>query len=390
MMIDLTDTKSSKINAALVEARRGMGSPTLGMVLTLVIVTDEANQYDAMKAASTAAREHPSRILVVIGRPGAEIAPRLDAEVRVGDSGVGETVLLRMHGELADHAESVVLPLLLPDAPVVVWWPGRAPEVPSKDLLGALATRRVTDAAAPPRRADVLRLRASAYTPGDTDLAWTRTTPWRSLLAAALDQKYNRILGAKVGAKAGNPSAELLALWLTDRLEVDVERVETGGPGITSVTLVTEDGEIVIDRPDGMMASLSSPGQPDRVVALKRREASDLVAEELRRLDPDDVYAATLARAALEAARVPSAASFTESPVSQTPVQDVERVEEGEPPLRRAAKEVGTAPPLKRTSGAAAGKRVATRKAVDQGEGKAAAAKPAAPRAARKKKGDGA
>ncbi|MGC0414958.1 glucose-6-phosphate dehydrogenase assembly protein OpcA [Embleya sp. AB8] len=381
MMIDLTDTKSSKINAALVEARRGMGSPTLGMVLTLVIVTDEANQYDAMKAAGEAAREHPSRILVVIGRPGQEIAPRLDAEVRVGDSGVGETVLLRLHGELADHAESVVLPLLLPDAPVVVWWPGRAPEVPSKDPLGALATRRVTDAAAPPRRADVLRLRASAYTPGDTDLAWTRTTPWRSLLAAALDQKYSRILGAKVGAKAGNPSAELLALWITDRLDVDVERVETGGPGITSVTLVTKDGEIVIDRPDGMMASLSSPGQPDRVVALKRREASDLVAEELRRLDPDDVYAATLARAALEAARVPSAASFTEPAVSQTPVLDVELAEEGEAPRPRPTKEIGTAPPLKRTSSAAASaKRVATKKAVP--------GTPRPARAPRKKKGD--
>ncbi|MFI1579203.1 glucose-6-phosphate dehydrogenase assembly protein OpcA [Embleya sp. NPDC020630] len=390
MMIDLTDTKSSKINAALVEARRGMGSPTLGMVLTLVIVTDEANQYDAMKAASTAAREHPSRILVVIGRPGAEIAPRLDAEVRVGDSGVGETVLLRMHGELANHAESVVLPLLLPDAPVVVWWPGRAPEVPSKDLLGALATRRVTDAAAPPRRADVLRLRASAYTPGDTDLAWTRTTPWRSLLAAALDQKYSRILSAKVGAKAGNPSAELLALWLTDRLEVDVERVETNGPGITAVTLVTEDGEIVIDRPDGMMASLSSPGQPDRVVALKRREASDLVAEELRRLDPDDVYAATLARAALEAAREPSAASFTESPVSQTPVSDVEKAEEGEAPLRKAKKEVGTAPPVKRTSSAAGAKRPSARGRVADEGAPAAAPKNTADRAPRKKKGDGA
>jgi len=389
MMIDLTNTKSSKINAALVEARRGMGSPTLGMVLTLVIVTDETNQYDAMKAAGEAAREHPSRMLVVIARPGAEIAPRLDAEVRVGDSGVGETVLLRLHGELADHAESVVLPLLLPDAPTVVWWPGRAPEVPSKDPLGALATRRVTDAAAPPRRADVLRLRASAYTPGDTDLAWTRTTPWRSLLAAALDQKYSTITGAKVGAKAGNPSAELLALWLTDRLGVDVERTETNGPGITSASLVLADGEIVIDRPDGMMATLSSPGQPDRVVALKRREASDLVAEELRRLDPDDVYASTLARAALEAARDPAPGSFTEPPASQTPVRDVELVTEGETPEPAGEPELGTAPPLRKLTSPAEGK--AVRKAVSSrstaSSGKTGGAKKAAPRSPRKKKG---
>ena len=36
------------------------------------------------------------------------------------------------------------------------------------------------------------------------------------------------------------------------------------------------------------------PGQPDRAVALKRRETSELLAEELRRLDPDDTYAAAL------------------------------------------------------------------------------------------------
>lgn len=301
MMIDLTDTKSSAVNAALVEARHAIGSPALGMVLTMVIVTDESNQYDAMKAAVGAAREHPSRILVVIGRPGADITPRLDAEVRVGDAGAGETVVLRLHGELAEHPESVVLPLLLPDAPVVVWWPGKAPETPSADPLGVLAQRRITDAVAAPRRPDWLEIRASGYTPGDTDLAWTRTTTWRSLLAAALDQRFEKITGATVEAKAGNPSAELLALWLADRLVVPVERVVSAGPGITAVRLATVAGDIAITRPDGVLATLSTPGQPDRHVALKRREAAELVAEELRRLDPDEVYAATLEHAAREA-----------------------------------------------------------------------------------------
>ncbi|MDI2126324.1 glucose-6-phosphate dehydrogenase assembly protein OpcA [Yinghuangia seranimata] len=309
MMIDLTDTKSSAVNAALVDARHAIGSPALGMVLTLVIVTDESNQYDAMKAATEAAREHPSRILVVIGRPGADITPRLDAEVRVGDVGAGETVVLRLHGELAEHAESVVLPLLLPDAPVVVWWPGAAPETASKDPLGVLAQRRITDAVAAPRRPDWLEIRASGYVPGDTDLAWTRTTTWRSLLAAALDQRYEKISSAAVEAKAGNPSAELLALWLSDRLGVPVERVVSAGPGITAVKLVTVGGDIAITRPDGVLATLTTPGQPDRHVALKRRDAAELIAEELRRLDPDDVYAATLAHAAHEARNTASTAA---------------------------------------------------------------------------------
>ncbi|WP_431967566.1 glucose-6-phosphate dehydrogenase assembly protein OpcA [Actinacidiphila sp. bgisy160] len=299
MNIDLTETTSSKINSALIKARRAIGSPAVGMVLTLVIVTDEGNHYDALKAASDASREHPSRILVVIKRPGRSPrdrrGARLDAEVRVGgESGTGETVLLRLHGELADHAESVVLPLLLPDAPVVVWWPEDAPANPAEDLLGRLAARRITDAGATEDPVAALGLRAETYTPGDTDLAWTRITPWRSVLAAALDQKQAAVKGAVVEGEAYNPSTELLGLWLARRLGVPVKRKISDGPGITAVRLATADGEICLDRPTGSLAELAIPGQPDRHVALQRRATSDLIAEELRRLDPDEAYAAAV------------------------------------------------------------------------------------------------
>ena len=70
MNIDLTDTTSAQINSALVKARRATGSPAVGMVLTMVIVTDEGSAYDALKAASEASKEHPSRTLVVIKRRG--------------------------------------------------------------------------------------------------------------------------------------------------------------------------------------------------------------------------------------------------------------------------------------------------------------------------------
>jgi glucose-6-phosphate dehydrogenase assembly protein OpcA len=293
--IDLVDTTSSRINAGLIQARRAIGTPAVGMVLTLVIVTDEGSAYDAIKAASDASREHPSRILVVIKRPGRsprdKATARLDAEIRVGsDSGTGETVLLRLHGELAYHAESVVLPLLLPDAPVVVWWPEDAPENPAEHPLGRLGQRRITDAAAAENPVAALEVRAASYSPGDTDLAWTRITPWRSMLAAALDQKHSEITAAVVEGEAHNPSTELLGLWLADRLQVPVERRISDGPGLTAVRLSTADGDISLDRPDGALAGLAMPGQPDRRVALKRRDTADLIAEELRRLDPDDIY----------------------------------------------------------------------------------------------------
>ncbi|NEC36589.1 glucose-6-phosphate dehydrogenase assembly protein OpcA [Streptomyces rubrogriseus] len=315
MKTDLTDTSAAEINKALVRGRQAIGTPAVGMVLTLVIVTDEENAYDALKAADDASREHPSRTLVVVKRhartPQRRAASRIDAEVRMGaDAGTGETVVLRLYGEAVEHADSVVLPLLLPDAPVVAWWPAEAPENPAADPLGALAQRRITDLYTAERPADALRTRAGAYAPGDTDLAWTRLTPWRSTLAAALDQAPVEVTSAAVEAEADNPSAELLARWLEARLGIRVDRVVSAGPVVTAVRLGTSTGEITVDRPEGPLATLILPGQPPRTLALKVRPTSELLAEELRRLDADKMYADVLRRTSTPAAATPVKEGF--------------------------------------------------------------------------------
>ncbi|MEU0094838.1 glucose-6-phosphate dehydrogenase assembly protein OpcA [Kribbella sp. NPDC006257] len=293
MIIDLTATTSSQISTALLDARRRAGSPAMGMIGTLVVVADEASQHDALKAATDAGREHPSRILMTILRPGRGRAV-LDAEVRVGEGAPGEAVLLRLHGELSKYPQSVVTPLLLPDSPVIVWWPGGGPAVPNQDALGSLGQRRITDAGATRHGIADLLARAEGYAPGDTDLAWTRITSWRGLVAAALDQYPVDIAAAEVVAPNGNASAALLGAWLQGRLQIPVERNTSRGPGITAVRLHTSGGTIALSRPDGITATLSIPGQPDGHVALKRRRTAELLNEELRRLDADDVYAEAL------------------------------------------------------------------------------------------------
>ena len=295
MMIDLTETTTGAINDALRQARLRLGGVASGMVLTLVIVTDEGEQYDAVRAATVAARQHPCRILVVIIRRPKDRS-RLDAEIRVGESSPGETVLLRMYGSLGQHADSVIAPLLLPDTPVVTWWPGIPPTVPAEEPLGALAQRRITDAAATDAPGETLSALAAAYQPGDTDLSWTRATPWRSLLAATMDQPSGAVISGTVSAEAGNPTADLIAAWLSHSFGVPVPTEPTAGPGITEVSFITADGEIAISRPDGRVAHLRRPGQPERRVALHRRDTTELLEEELRRLDPDDVYAEALAQ----------------------------------------------------------------------------------------------
>jgi glucose-6-phosphate dehydrogenase assembly protein OpcA len=295
-MIELTDTNSAEIAAEFVRGRMRAGSPAMGMVMTMIIVVAEEDAETAMGAARQASHEHPARVLGVIlgdGRGAAQV----NAQVMIGQGWTGETALIRLKGEVVKHSESVVLPLLLPDSPVVAWWPSDHPADPASDPLGRLATRRITDTAFVSRgKVKALREQCERYSPGNTDLAWTRITPWRALLAAALDQQPLKVKRVRVTAERISPSADLLLAWLCDRLRVPAERRNSKGPGITLVVMETTDGPITVTRSDGKLAIFSSPDRPDRPVALKRRELPELLAEELRWSDEDDIYAATAER----------------------------------------------------------------------------------------------
>lgn len=293
-MIRLDDTSGGAVAAAIAQERHRNGSPATGMVLNLLILSDEEFQADATSGAVAAARQHPMRIVTLIPRPGRQEA-RLDAEIAVGgDDGPGEVAVLRLRGALAEHANSVAIPLLLSDTPVVAYWPEGGPDVPADDPIGRHAQRRITDASTAEDPYRELERRKAGYRPGDTDLSWTRLTPWRSALASALDQFRPALTGGTVHAEEGNPSALLLRSWLAQCLKVPVRLESSAGPGITEVRLSSSDGDIVVERPEGDTATLRRPGVADARIALARRGLAGLLAEELRRLDPDEVYGSVL------------------------------------------------------------------------------------------------
>src|ERR1700735_5280256 len=138
MIVELSDTTTTAINKKLDELRKKVGAVNLGQVLTLVIAPDsDALLEESIEAAIAAGHEHPSRVIVVMTGDADAAEARLDAQLRVGsDSGAGEVVVLRLSGPLAGHHSSVVAPFLLPDIPVVAWWPDVAPAVPAQDPLG--------------------------------------------------------------------------------------------------------------------------------------------------------------------------------------------------------------------------------------------------------------
>jgi len=294
-MIRLEDTSGGDISRAIASERHRMGSPATGMVLTMLILTDEEYASDATEAAVLSARQHPMRILTMIPRPGRGV-DQIDAQVMVGgDDGPGEVAIVRLRGDRSGHANSVAIPLLLPDTPVVAWWPTDPPPVPADDPIGRHCQRRITDMATAGDARAALRERRVGYIPGDTDLAWTRLTPWRSALASLLDDGQVTPLSGVVESEPDNPSAMLLAAWLRWALRIQVDLVASDGPGITRAALVTEQGDVGLARPDGSVAILNRPGYPDSTIALPRRGLPELLSEELRRLDPDDVYGAVLA-----------------------------------------------------------------------------------------------
>src|SRR5689334_2029501 len=146
-MIGLWDTTGNEVVKALAAERRSAGGVASGLALTLVAVVDEKHVREAEAAATIAAAAHPCRILMVVRSDVLRDASRLDAEIVVGGRlGPCEAVVMRMYGRLALHAESVVMPLLAPDVPVVTWWHGEPPEQIAHDFLGVVADRRITDA----------------------------------------------------------------------------------------------------------------------------------------------------------------------------------------------------------------------------------------------------
>jgi len=290
VIVDLPDTTTTEISKRITRLREEGGAVTLGRVLTLVIVADGPDGFEeALDAAVSAGREHPSRIVVVVPADAGAPTARLDGQLRVGgDAGAGEVVVLRISGPLADHAAAVVLPFLLPDTPVVVWWPGTAPAVPAQDPIGRLAVRRITDATGAPDPLATIRGRLHGYTPGDTDLAWSRITYWRALLAAALDQPpYDPVSAVLVSGLQEEPALDLLAGWLAVRLDCPVRRAV----GPLQVELVQPGRTIRLSRPqDGVTATLRRTGRPDALIPLARRGTRECLAEDLRRLDPDEIY----------------------------------------------------------------------------------------------------
>lgn len=297
MIVDLPNTTTAKIGKKLQDLRETGGVVALGRVLSLLVETNAEDLEKAIAVANGASKLHPSRI-IVISRD-SKSPSRLDAEIRVGgDAGASEVIVLRAAGEVLSSIESLVNGLLLPDAPIVSWWPGACSSNPGASELGQIAGRRITDSAAQSNPVRFLMELAANYTSGDGDMAWTRITLWRSQLAALLDEHQEKpVVSATVFGSENSPSAHLFAKWIELKLGVTTEVIgEYQGAqvsGVGGLEIRFKDSSLSIQR-SGQIGLINQPGSPHSTVYLPQRSDLDCLVEDLRFLGEDLAYAEVL------------------------------------------------------------------------------------------------
>lgn len=294
MMILLDNTSAREINEALYsDQKQGMSSA--GKVLTLIVNTDPEGYETAARQARKAGRLHPSRVLVAVR--GHHDDDSLTALIDESLS-TTELITLKFGGDVDRHAATVLLPLLLPELPVVLWHPRFNVDSPSCSL-DPLTQRVIVDSTTAADPITTLQFFAAHHRPQRTDLAWTRLTRWRGMLVAAVDQVRAQVISGTIGAEANNSPAVLMKAWLEMQTGAPftIEHPQTTDPhrsystsilGLHYVTLKTTAGEIALRRRSTAEAVLSLPDQPDRFVALSRQTIQDQLGEELMRLNGDD------------------------------------------------------------------------------------------------------
>lgn len=311
------------------EAAEHAAAEARASVLNLVAVarTAEAERQIA-QTLDRLSVQCPSRTLVLLAQP-ERAAPKLEATITARMSLLGasrvttEQVQLHAHGTTAAHLASIVGPLLIPDLPVVLWWPGR-PEFGTRllDELADLCDRMIVDTEElDPRRdfrmlLDIARRDSCRCAIGD--FSWARILPWRDLIAQLFDPPALRPalrsvkgITARFGAAGSDVQARLLAGWVRSRLAtlgvsavVDRRSDAAEPPGLSQLTLSVEGnrtGQFRIQRAAGghlvTTIRLGDQDYPGHTVGTLSREAADLLGQQLTVTGQDPIYEEALAAA---------------------------------------------------------------------------------------------
>ena len=286
-------------------------------VLNLIVVTDEESAPEVTDSVSKLAGRYPARAIVFVADPEGErnVEVWLSAFCNVRGGGgaqvCAEQVTVHAEGPPATHLESFAGPLLIPDLPVFLWYPGEfSPRSPEFSAMAELADRVILDSAAGENREGCLReiaaLLEDPVTPAIGDLQWVGLSPWRSLLADTFGsperagelEKIERV--EVLYAPGGENRALLLVGWLASTLGWKAE----------SVSRDEDVRQIQYSGPSGTVYAELSAGSPDARLRRIRLYSGELSFQVSRHRELSDVRTTVMRGEELLAERTVHLGSF--------------------------------------------------------------------------------
>ena len=323
------------------------------MNLVVGVLGDRTADYATQVIAELMMR-HPNRSILVNATPDSSdelFDAWAQAHCQVPVPGrpqvCGEQITIEAHGSAVARAPGLVLSLLVPDVPVMLWWPRGDPfGVPWFDKLSSTADRVVIDSATFASPEDGL-IHINALLNSKrvvSDLSWGRLTPWRELIAQFFDapamtpylDEIERVIvlyEVPYGEGIDRSQALLLVGWLVSRLGWSLSGMPSETDGLTTLSMTRRDGARITielrptepkdnfldriaairlecadrrfyisrgDTPEFAVARAEVSGRPplQRVVRLEHLTEINLISEELRLLGRDRGFEGALRVAA--------------------------------------------------------------------------------------------
>ena len=277
---------------------------TLGLrasVLNLIAIADEEDAQSITESVSKLANQYPSRAIVLISDPDGErdLDIRLSAFCALRGGGgaqvCAEQITVHASGPPAEHLESFAGPLLVPDLPVFLWYPGPfSSSSPEFTGVAPLADRIILDSAASGDPGASLRdlagLLEEPNMPAIGDIQWVALSPWRSLVAEMFSaeeraRELDKISKVEIlYAPDGESRALLLLGWLASALGWELESSGT-----------TDDGrEVEFSGPSGDITVEMSDNSSDARLRRIRLHGKELSFQVSRHQDLNDASATVM------------------------------------------------------------------------------------------------
>ena len=300
-------------------SKEGVGEAAQGVLractMTLIVMTeDREDPADLGETIAALMPEHPARTIIVRLTGGGErsIGQRVFAQCWMPFGQRRQICCEQVEITCSDASlgdvPSVVLPLEVPDLPVILWC--RSPrllKMAEFRALAAVARRVVVDSGAMTDAPTALKCLAGESARGMLlgDLAWTRLTRWRQTLSQIFEDPRNatRLTGSALisvcDEGAVTTRALYMAAWMSGALQsagVGADTHILTRASRTFAELECGSFQVRVERQDGHLeATVNGLSQ---WTLLPKPDDYQLMREELGIVQIDAVFEKTLASAA--------------------------------------------------------------------------------------------